>query len=195
MLEDKPSVVRRIILDTPGRHFWSVVALGSSKGALDVSIEAPGVEFVLNAVFVCSAEDVVDVKVNLVHAVGGSSSRQLVKGVAGGNSRVDFNGLVKVAPDAQKTDASQTSATLLLSEGACVQTSPQLEIYADDVKCSHGAAVGNLDENEQFYMRSRGISLKEARRLQIQSFIAPVEEGLPDDLRRRIDGAVSALCG
>ena len=70
--------------------------------------------------------------------------------------------------------------SLLLSENAFVQSSPQLEIYADDVVCSHGATVGSLDENEQFYMRSRGISLEEARRLQILSFLSPVLEGLPE---------------
>ena len=91
-----------------------------------------------------------------------------------------FEGLVYVAAGAEKTEALQENHSLLLSENAFVQSSPQLEIYADDVVCSHGATVGSLDENEQFYMRSRGISLEEARRLQILSFLSPVLEGLPE---------------
>ena len=85
-----------------------------------------------------------------------------------------------MAAGAEKTEALQENHSLLLSENAFVQSSPQLEIYADDVVCSHGATVGSLDENEQFYMRSRGISLEEARRLQILSFLSPVLEGLPE---------------
>ena len=103
-----------------------------------------------------------------------------------GYARVEFDGRIVVAPDAQKTEAYQTAQTLQLSDTAVVQTSPQLEIYADDVKCSHGATVGSLNEDEQFYMRSRGISLEEARRLQIISFLSPVTEDLPADVLEEI---------
>jgi Fe-S cluster assembly protein SufD len=104
--------------------------------------------------------------------------------VAGGDSRVDFYGKIIVAPDAQRTEAYQENHNLLLSDGAKVDTKPQLEIYADDVKCSHGATVGRLNEEEQFYMRSRGISLEDAKVLQMISFISPVLENIPEDTRR-----------
>ena len=85
-----------------------------------------------------------------------------------------FDGLIHVAPDAQKTEAYQENHSILLSGEAQVQTSPQLEIYADDVVCSHGATIGSLSEDELFYMRSRGIPEAEARQMQIQSFLSPV---------------------
>lgn len=194
MIEDSASVERRIVIDRAGRYDYAAVVLGSADARLDVSINAPGVEFTLNAVYVCSGVDRVDIRVNMLHACGGSSSSQLIKGVAAGRSRINFNGLIKVAHDAQKTSAFQTSANLLLSEDARVDTAPQLEIYADDVKCSHGASIGRLDEDEQFYMRSRGITLSEARRLQIISFIAPVTDGLPEELIDKINDSVSSLC-
>ena len=89
-----------------------------------------------------------------------------------------------VAQDAQRTEAYQENHNILLSDGAKVDTKPQLEIYADDVKCSHGATIGRLNEEEQFYMRSRGISLEDAKVLQMISFIAPVLENIEDEAER-----------
>ena len=118
------------------------------------------------------------------HDMPHCNSRQLFKGIAGGASRVDFYGKIIVAQDAQKTEAYQENHNILLSDGAKVDTKPQLEIYADDVKCSHGATIGRLNEEEQFYMRSRGISLEDAKVLQMISFIAPVLECVEDPDRR-----------
>ena len=89
-----------------------------------------------------------------------------------------------MAQDAQRTEAYQENHNILLSDGAKVDTKPQLEIYADDVKCSHGATIGRLNEEEQFYMRSRGITLEDAKVLQMISFIAPVLENIPDESQR-----------
>lgn len=191
IIEDAASASRNIVIDKAGRYDYALVVLDSCSADINVSINVPGVEFSLKAVYVCAENDKVDIKVNMHHSVGGSTSSQLIKGVAAGKSRVSFNGLIKVAHDAQKTEAYQTSANLLLSEDARVDTAPQLEIYADDVKCSHGASIGRLDEDEQFYMRSRGISLAEARRLQIISFIAPVVADLPAELMDRVNDAVT----
>ena len=106
---------------------------------------------------------------------------------------VDFYGRIIVAQDAQKTEAYQANHDLLLSETARVNTKPQLEIYADDVKCSHGATIGKLNEDEQFYMRSRGISLAEARFLQMISFVSPVFELVPEETEReRLKNEVEA---
>lgn len=120
-------------------------------------------------------------------------SRQIFKGLAGGKSRVDFYGKIIVAPDAQVTEAYQENHNLLLSDDAKVNTKPQLEIYADDVKCSHGATVGRLNEEEQFYMRSRGITLEQAKVLQMISFVHPVLEHISDiSLRSEISEVVEA---
>ena len=97
-----------------------------------------------------------------------------MKGIAGGNAVGEFRGLVYVAPDAQRTDARQQSRNILLSETARIDAKPQLEIYADDVKCSHGATVGQMDADAILYMRQRGLSLAQARRLQIEGFAGDV---------------------
>ncbi|MCQ2142438.1 MAG: SufD family Fe-S cluster assembly protein [Bacteroidales bacterium] len=153
---------------------------------LDITIEGEGASVNVDALYLCSGSEKVSLKVNMNHVSGGSVSNQLIRGVVGGNARTDFFGLIKVAPDAQKTEAYQSNYNLLLSEEAKVETRPQLEIYADDVKCSHGAAVGKLDEEEQFYMRSRGITLKEARALQMISFVSPVVEKIEDEATRTL---------
>ncbi len=129
------------------------------------------------------------------HSVPGCNSRQLFKGLAGGKSKIDFYGKITVAKDAQKTAAFQENHNILLSDYARVNTRPQLEIYADDVKCSHGATVGRLNEEELFYMRSRGISLEDAKVLQMVSFLSPVMEGIQEEKLReelacRLDEAV-----
>ena len=174
-------------------RLW-VVALGGGKAGLDIDIDFPGVDVRINGLYICSGEDRLGIKVNLRHNAGGSISDQTFLGIADGRARASFDGLIRVAPDAQKTEAYQTNRNLQLSEDAVVQTSPQLEIYADDVKCSHGATVGSLNEDEQFYMRSRGISPEEARRLQIISFLSPVMAGLPEEIalqvQERLEGIV-----
>lgn len=158
-----------------------VVPRGVS-GSFEVVYElaGEGAELDLTGVYACCGEQKVDFRITVRHLCAGCVSHQLFKGLAEDEARVKFEGLVYVAAGAEKTEALQENHSLLLSEIAFVQSSPQLEIYADDVVCSHGATVGSLDENEQFYMRSRGISLEEARRLQILSFLSPVLEGLPE---------------
>ena len=157
---------------------------------LEVVLDGEGAELDIAGLYVCSGSDRLNLNVNVRHDRGGGISRQLFLGIAGGGSEVEFNGLVYVAPDAQKTKASQESRALLLSRGAKVQVKPQLEIYADDVECSHGAATGFPDEDELFYMRSRGIPEEEARRLQMISFLAPVLERLPLELADKIREAL-----
>ena len=164
----------------------SLVCRDSGTASFDIDMEAEGADVELKGLYLCSAEAKASIRVNMRHTVGGSRANQLFRGLVDGDARVEFDGRIVVAPDAQKTEAYQTAQTLQLSDTAVVQTSPQLEIYADDVKCSHGATVGSLNEDEQFYMRSRGISLEEARRLQIISFLSPVTEDLPADVLEEI---------
>lgn len=143
---------------------------------LDLTLSGEGAEANVYGVYVCGGEEKVNISVDMRHNVPHCNSRQLFKGMAGGSSRVDFYGKIIVAKDAQKTEAYQENHNLLLSDTAKVDAKPQLEIYADDVKCSHGATIGCLNEEEQFYMRSRGITLEDAKVLQMISFIAPVLE-------------------
>ncbi len=152
---------------------------------LDVRLTGEGAEANIYGAYVCGDKEKVKISVDMRHDVPHCNSRQLFKGIAGGDSRVDFYGKITVAQDAQKTEAYQENHNLLLSDGAKVDTKPQLEIYADDVKCSHGATIGRLNEEEQFYMRSRGISLEDAKVLQMISFIAPVLEHVEDEARRQ----------
>lgn len=174
-----PPVVR---LEAGEKRSAAFVVPRGVSGSFEVVYElaGDGAELDLTGVYACCGEQKVDFHITVRHLCAGCVSHQLFKGLAEDEARVKFEGLVYVAAGAEKTEALQENHSLLLSENAFVQSSPQLEIYADDVVCSHGATVGSLDENEQFYMRSRGISLEEARRLQILSFLSPVLEGLPE---------------
>ena len=151
---------------------------------LDVRLAGEGAEANVYGAYVCGGDEKVKIAVDMYHDVPHCNSRQLFKGIAGGTSRVDFYGKIIVAQDAQRTEAYQENHNILLTDGAKVDTKPQLEIYADDVKCSHGATIGRLNEEEQFYMRSRGISLEDAKVLQMISFIAPVLEIIKDESER-----------
>ena len=165
---------------------------------LDVHLVGEGAEANIYGAYVCGGEEKVKIAVDMYHEVPHCNSRQLFKGIAGGSSKVDFYGKIIVAKDAQRTEAYQENHNILLTEGAKVDTKPQLEIYADDVKCSHGATIGRLNEEEQFYMRSRGISLEDAKVLQMISFIAPVLENIHDakereDISSRLEDAIRLL--
>ena len=151
---------------------------------LDVKLAGEGAEANIYGAYLCSGEEKVKIAVEMNHKVPHCNSRQLFKGIAAGVSKVDFYGKIIVAQDAQKTEAYQENHNILLTDGAKVDTKPQLEIYADDVKCSHGATIGRLNEEEQFYMRSRGITLEDAKVLQMISFIAPVLENIQDESER-----------
>ncbi len=131
----------------------------------------------------CGTRRSVDLTVN--HIAPFCRSDQLVKGVVWNDGVGSFRGLVRVHQDAQKTEAYQQSRNVQLGDGARIYTEPQLEIYADDVKCSHGATVGRLDGESVFYMRQRGLSLADARRLQLVGFIRDIFDRCPYD----------ALCG
>lgn len=175
----------RIVVEREGRVDVVVLIMpGVSEDLkIDVELGGEGAEANIYGAYVCGADERVKISVDMHHKVPHCNSRQLFKGIAGGSSRVDFYGKIIVAQDAQRTEAYQENHNILLSDDAKVDTKPQLEIYADDVKCSHGATIGRLNEEEQFYMRSRGISLEEAKVLQMISFLAPVLETLPESDR------------
>jgi Fe-S cluster assembly protein SufD len=120
-----------------------------------------------------------DVRTVIDHQVPNTRSSEDYRGIADHRGRVVFNGKVIVSKDAQKTDARQSSRNLLLSPQAEIDTRPELEIYANDVKCAHGATVGQLDATALFYLQSRGIALEEARALLTHAFAAEVIERIP----------------
>lgn len=138
------------------------------------SLDGPHAESVLHGLFIAGGEEHCSVSLHTAHNVPDCRSESCVKGVAGGRATGRFGGLVYVAPDAQRTDARQQSRNVLLSDAARIDTLPQLEIYADDVVCSHGATVGRMDDEAVLYMRQRGLSEATARRLQIEGFAADV---------------------
>jgi Fe-S cluster assembly protein SufD len=130
----------------------------------------------LNGAYVGSAEQQLDNYTRLDHAMPNCHSFEVYKGILAGRSNGVFNGKIFVYPDAQKTDAKQTNQALLLSPTATVDTKPQLEIFADDVKCTHGATIGQLREDAMFYLRSRGLPKDEARNMLVYAFAAEVLE-------------------
>jgi Fe-S cluster assembly protein SufD len=136
----------------------------------------PGSGATLNGLYMVGGEQHVDHQTRIEHAAPDCFSRELYKGILDGASHGVFNGKVYVRPEAQKTDGKQTNANLLLSERARIDTKPQLEIFADDVKCTHGATVGRLDQMALFYLESRGIGAELAKRLLTYAFAADVLE-------------------
>ena len=140
-------------------------------------------------------EQKVTTETHVLHAVGGGRSNQLVKFVLDDNARGRFIGDLKIAQDAQQTEAHQTNRNLLLSDTAEMRTQPQLEIYADDVKATHGASTGQLDESALFYMQQRGIDPKKARQLLVNAFMKEVlnkisDETIKENLLNAIDSVI-----
>lgn len=165
----------------------------SSSFDIEVDIVGEGASVELSGAYLTGNTEDVSFNIIMHHRIGHSCSRQLFKGLAGGKSKVRFDGRIIVAPDAQQIEAYQENHNIVLSDEARVETMPQLEIYADDVKCSHGATVGKLSEEEQFYMRSRGIPESEAKVLQMISFLSPVLSCLPETVAEAFEKELKIL--
>lgn len=169
-------------------HFASVVlALGARLARSDVQVrlEGTGAECRLDGLTLVQGEQHVDHQTYIDHAKPHGTSHQLYKGILDDRAQVVFSGRILVEPHAQKTDARQANHNLLLSPDAVADAKPQLEIFADDVKCAHGATVGQLDDDALFYLRSRGIGPREARRLLLHAFASELVERIPNaDLAR-----------
>ena len=149
------------------------VVVSASDTRVVASLMERGARFELGSVFVLTDDDQASVTVDVNHIAPDCQSHTSVKGVAAGKAHGSFSGLVYVAPDAQRTDSVQSSRNVTMGE-AHIEALPQLEIYADDVKCSHGATVGQMDSDAILYMRQRGLSLADAKRLQIEGFVDDV---------------------
>ncbi len=176
------------------------ISLGGALVRNDIAslLAATGGECTLNGLYLAAGRQHVDYHTLIDHASAHATSREFYKGVLDGRARGVFNGRVIVRQDAQKTDAQQTNKNLLLSVDAEIDTKPQLEIYADDVKCSHGATVGQLSEDAIYYLRSRGIDAATARSLLTYAFadevirqirLAPVRSRLEQLLLARLPGS------
>lgn len=160
-----------------------VLSFGALLSREDIQVSLAGQEatFTLNGAYLLGGDQEAAFVPVVTHAVPGCESRQTVKGVIGGRAHGIFLGTIRVRPGADQTDARQTNRNLLLNPGATVDTRPELEILADDVKCSHGATIGDLDEAALFYLQSRGIETATARRMLVEAFAADVIESSTAD--------------
>lgn len=154
-------------------HFdTNTITLDSNwvRNNLNISIEGENCETHLNGLFITAYSQFVDNHTRVYHGKPHCRSNQLYKGILDGKSTGVFNGKILVERDAQKTNAYQSSKNILLTDDATINTKPELEIYADDVKCSHGSSTGKINEDALFYLRSRGLSEESARRLLLYAF-------------------------
>jgi Fe-S cluster assembly protein SufD len=151
-------------------------SLGAKIVRNDVTalLDGEGAECTLNGLYLADGDRLVDNHTVIDHAKAHCPSHEIYKGILGGKARAVFNGKIVVRQDAQKTDAKQTNRALLLSDNASINTKPQLEIFADDVKCTHGAAIGQIDEDAIFYLRARGLTYFEARDMLIHAFAGDI---------------------
>jgi Fe-S cluster assembly protein SufD len=144
------------------------------RNDVNVLLDGEGIECTLDGLYLGRGEQHIDNHTKIEHLKPHGTSRELYKGILDGKARAVFNGKIVVHKDAQKTDARQTNKNLLLSEAASVDTKPQLEIFNNDVKCSHGSTIGRLEEDAIFYLRSRGIDVEGARALLTYAFASEV---------------------
>lgn len=201
LVQDAPDnevVVRDFTIEIGvGASFaMQIVNTGGQLGriALDVTLYE-GASFDLDAAMIAGGEQTVELVTTLRHFEAGATSRQTVRGIAGGKATLSYLGKVAVARDAQKTDASQSVKSMLLDRTATVNAKPELEIYADDVKCAHGATVGELDAQALFYLASRGLPPAEAKALLLRAFVSGLFDGAPeeDKFTAAIDVALERL--
>jgi Fe-S cluster assembly protein SufD len=183
-----------------------ILAYGSALDREDTRtvLNGEGAEALLHGLYVIGGRQHVDNHTAIDHAQPHCASRELYKGILDGQAVGVFNGKIIVRPGAQKTDSKQSNKNLLLSEDAVINTKPQLEIYADDVKCTHGATIGQIDADALFYLRSRGIGLEEARTMLTEAFAQdvidriryqPLREHLREVLRQRLARVRKAPAG
>ena len=176
------------------------VDIGASLGRLnsEAIMDGEGCWCRLDGLVLTEGTQHLDNHTVLDHAKPHGDSREVYKSILSGKSRSVFNGRIIVREDAQKTDSKQSNPNLLLSDSALAHTRPQLEIYADDVKCTHGATVGQLDEQAEFYLRTRGIPQTEARSMLVRAFAGEILDALPagpinDLVRERVEQKLDVM--
>ncbi|MBA2303591.1 MAG: Fe-S cluster assembly protein SufD [Acidobacteria bacterium] len=163
------------------------------RNDVNAALDGEGAEVTLNGMYLADGDRLIDNHTTIDHARAHCPSHEIYKGILGGRARAVFNGKIIVRQDAQKTDAKQTNRALLLSDSASINTKPQLEIFADDVKCTHGAAVGQLDEDAIFYLRARGLTYFEARDMLIHAFAGEIIDRVQiEPLRQALEAELYA---
>lgn len=185
----------RVLQARDSRYIAHGISLGGTltRNDLVAVLDGPGAECELNGFYVASGEQHVDNHTTVDHARPSGTSRETYKGVLDGRARGVFAGRVIVRPDAQKTSAQQTNKNILLSRDAEIDSKPQLEILADDVKCSHGSTIGQIDEDALFYLRARGIDAGAAQALLMRAFATEITSRISTAaLRDRIDDLLLA---
>jgi len=173
-------------LGRDARYAFHSIALGArlSRNNLRIRLAKPGTECVLNGLYMMHGQQLADHHMIVEHAAPHCDSHEYFNGVLDDQSRGVFHGRILVQPGAQKTDAKQTNKNLLLSDDATANTKPQLEIYADDVKCTHGATIGEMDDDSIFYLRTRGLDTPAARRMLMHGFAGEIIERIRLDTVR-----------
>jgi Fe-S cluster assembly protein SufD len=184
--------IRRAEITLAAGATAQIYALNSASryGRYEVEVTlADGAHFELNAAIIGAASATLEIVTTVRHIGVGSTSRQIVRNVLGGTATGSYLGKVAVARGAQLTDSEQSVKSMLLSRGATANSKPELEIYADDVKCAHGATVGELDREQLFYAAARGLDPATARALLLEGFIGGLWDGLEDSTIREIASA------
>jgi Fe-S cluster assembly protein SufD len=185
----------KITLERDARLEAVTIDLGGGfvRHDLDITFAAPGAQADLHGLYLAAGAAHIDNHTSIHHRAAHCTSRELFRGIARDKGRAVFNGKIVVHPDAQKTDSEQRVVNLILSKTAEINAKPELEIYADDVKCAHGATFGQLDEDAIFYLRSRGLAAAAARELLISAFAHEVIDKIADEpLRRQVTEAFEA---
>ena len=156
-------------------------------------LDGEGIDCTLNGLYVGRGTQLIDNHTTIDHAMPHCGSHEIYKGILADQSRAVFNGKIIVRPDAQKTDAKQTNKALLLSDDANINTKPELEIFANDVKCTHGAAIGQLDDEAMFYLRSRGLGVAESRAMLVRAFAGDILNRVKiEPVREYLEGILTA---
>ncbi len=166
------------------------IALGGriARNNIRAHLDGTGLEAVLNGLYLPKGEQLIDHHMVVNHNQPHCDSHEYFNGILDDSARAVFHGRIYVKKGADKTDAKQTNKNLLLSDNATVDTKPQLEIYADDVKCTHGATIGQMNPEQIFYLRARGLSEEEARRMLMHAFAGEIIERIAcDPVREELD--------
>lgn len=183
-----------ITIGAGGTCRLTILDAGRSYGriAIDVTLH-DGADFQLGAILIGRGEQKIELVTTVRHIGVAATSRQIVRAVAGGTATTSYLGQVAVARTGQKTDASQSFKALLLNRGATANAKPELEIFADDVKCAHGATVGEIDAGALFYLTSRGVPPVQARALLTRAFLSDALDGLDEATTEALDAEITAI--
>jgi Fe-S cluster assembly protein SufD len=185
----------RIDLGTDAKLRLFVINAGGKlvRQELYIKVAGEGADLTLRGINLLGGDTHTDVTMVLGHDVPNTGSTEVIRNVVFDRARGVFQGMIRVAPDAQKTDAKMACNTLLMSDDAEFSVKPELEIFADDVQCGHGATVADIDRNHLFYLMARGVPENKARAMLVNAFVAEIVEELEDEaLVEALEGVISA---